>query len=656
MVADAGAVVRVRGFGKRYGKRVAAEEIDLTVSPGELNGLIGPDGSGKSSLMKTIAGVLTFDAGSVEVFGVPLTSEASAERIKDRIGFMPQGLGLNLYPDLSVEENIDFFAEVRLVPRRRLDANKDRLLALTRLQPFRNRPMKNLSGGMKQKLGLICTLIHEPDLLILDEPTTGVDPVSRRDFWRILTTLVRERGIAALVSTAYMDEATRLQQVSLMYHGRMLAQGTPEELHQLVPGTEVRARVEPQMLALQLLRSQFPQSELFGDSLHVFVPDANPRAAERKVRDLLRTLNVLDVTTGPPDLEDVVLTLLQKGSAAGANAVTSSPVYEVMRKPVEPQRKEELAIEALALARNFDSFRAVDRVSFQVRRGELFGLLGANGAGKTTVIKMLTGILPPSEGRGHVAGADMRAASRDIKRRIGYVSQLFSLYLNLTARQNLQLFAGIYGLDSRTARERVGWAVEMGGLAGHEDDATASLPAGLRQRLALGCALLHRPQVLFLDEPTAGVDPAGRRQFWDILFRLAREDGVAILVTTHYMSEAEHCDQIALMHAGRIVASASPTELKSSLVAEAGELLEISAGQPEETLAKLSEAGFTGVSLHGRRVHLLSQAAARDEIQIRDELARRRIPVHEIALRPVSLEDVFVYRIEALERAAGRAA
>jgi ABC-2 type transport system ATP-binding protein len=367
-------------------------------------------------------------------------------------------------------------------------------------------------------------------------------------------------------------------------------------------------------------------------------------------------LNVLDVTTGPPDLEDVVLTLLQKGSAAGANAVTSSPVYEVMRKPVEPQRKEELAIEALALARNFDSFRAVDRVSFQVRRGELFGLLGANGAGKTTVIKMLTGILPPSEGRGHVAGADMRAASRDIKRRIGYVSQLFSLYLDLTARQNLQLFAGIYGLDSRTARERVGWAVEMGGLAGHEDDATASLPAGLRQRLALGCALLHRPQVLFLDEPTAGVDPAGRRQFWDILFRLAREDGVAILVTTHYMSEAEHCDQIALMHAGRIVASASPTELKSSLVAEAGELLEISAGQPEETLAKLSEAGFTGVSLHGRRVHLLSQAAARDEIRIRDELARWRIPVHEIALRPVSLEDVFVYRIEALERAAGRAA
>lgn len=272
-------VVRVSGFGKRYGKRTAAEGIDLTVSRGELNGLIGPDGSGKTSLLKAIAGVLTFDAGTVEVFGVPLTSEAAAERIKDRIGFMPQGLGLNLYPELSVEENIDFFAEVRLVSRERLEANKRRLLALTRLEKFRNRPMKHLSGGMKQKLGLICTLIHGPELLILDEPTTGVDPVSRRDFWSILTTLVREREIAALVSTAYMDEATRLQQISLLFHGRMLAQGTPEELQQLVPGTEVRLRVSQQMTALQLLRSRYPQTEMFGDSLHAFVPEANPDAA-----------------------------------------------------------------------------------------------------------------------------------------------------------------------------------------------------------------------------------------------------------------------------------------------------------------------------------------------------------------------------------------
>lgn len=288
--------------------------------------------------------------------------------------------------------------------------------------------------------------------------------------------------------------------------------------------------------------------------------------------------------------------------------------------------------------------------------GELFGLLGANGAGKTTVIKMLTGILPPSDGRGQVAGADMRAASRDIKRRIGYVSQLFSLYLDLSARQNLELFAGIYGLNSQTARERVAWAVEMGGLGGHENDATGSLPAGLRQRLALGCALLHRPQVLFLDEPTAGVDPAGRRQFWDILFRLAREDGVAILVTTHYMSEAEHCDRIALMHAGRVVASGSPAELKEALVAEAGQLLEISTSQPEETMARLSAAGFTGLALHGRRAHLLSRAVTDDELRIRQVLGRSGIPVHSIARRPVTLEDVFVYRIEALESAEEKAA
>ena len=636
-------VVRVQGFGKRYGKRVAAENIDLTVSQGELSGLIGPDGSGKTSLIKAIAGVLTFDTGTVEVFGAPLTSEAAAERVKDRIGFMPQGLGLNLYPALSVEENIDFFAQVRLVPKHRLEANKSRLLAITRLEPFRKRPMKHLSGGMKQKLGLICTLIHEPELLILDEPTTGVDPVSRRDFWSILTTLVRERGIAALVSTAYMDEATRLQRVSLMFHGKMLAQGTPEEIQKLVPGTEVRLRVHPQMAAFQLLRSQFPQTEMFGDSLHVFVPDANAGAAASKVRTLLTAVSILDMSTGPPDLEDVVLAL--------QNTLPEAEVNIAGARVAPESKRDELAIEAVALTRDFDGFRAADHVSFKVRRGELLGLLGANGAGKTTVIKMLTGILPPSGGRGHVAGADMRAASRDIKQRIGYVSQLFSLYLDLSARQNLELFAGIYGLDSRAARERVSWAIAIGGLSGHENDATGSLPTGLRQRLALGCALLHRPQVLFLDEPTAGVDPAGRRQFWDILFRLAREDGVAILVTTHYMSEAEHCDQIALMHAGRIVANGSPRELKSSLVAEAGELLEISTGEPEETMASLSAASFTGLALHGQRVHLLSRNPANDEVRIREALIRSGIPVYSIAPRSVSLEDVFVYRIEALERA-----
>jgi ABC-2 type transport system ATP-binding protein len=556
----ASVVVRVSGFSKHYGKRIAVEDIDLTVSRGELHGLVGPDGSGKTSLMKAVAGVLTFNAGSLEVFGIPLTSEAAAERIKGRIGFMPQGLGLNLYPDLSVQENIDFFAEVRLVPKNLFEETKSRLLAITRLEKFRDRPMKYLSGGVKQKLGLICTLIHEPELLILDEPTTGVDPVSRRDFWDILTTLVRERRMAVLVSTAYMDEASRLHRISLMYQGRILAQGSPEELQELVPGTEVRLRVEPQIRAVQTLRPHFAQTQMFGDSLRVFVPQADRNAAESQVADLLRTMDVFEITTGPPDLEDVVLTL------AGKQLDTRVLPGIV---PAQEQKRSGLAIEAVALTRDFKGFRAVDGVSFQMRPGELFGLLGANGAGKTTVIKMLTGILPPSGGRGRVAGADMRAMSKEIKSRIGYVSQLFSLYLDLSARHNLELFAGIYRLDARTAKERVAWAIEMGGLTGHEHDATGSLPIGLRQRLALGCALLHRPQVLFLDEPTAGVDPAGRRQFWDILFRLAREDSVAILVTTHYMTEAEHCDKIALMHAGRIVASGSPDELKSSLVAEA---------------------------------------------------------------------------------------
>jgi ABC-2 type transport system ATP-binding protein len=523
-------VVQVRGLRKRYRTRPAVGGIDLDVRRGEIFGLIGPDGAGKSSLMKIVAGVLAADAGAATVFGVLLDSERSAEAVKGRLGFMPQGLGLNLYPELSVEENVDYFARLRLVPEALLASRKETLLAMTRLARFRDRPMKQLSGGMKQKLGLVCTLIHEPELVILDEPTTGVDPVSRRDFWHILGTLVRERGITALVSTAYLDEATRFDRLALLYGGSVLAEGTPAQLLSMAP-------------------------------------DAEP------ARD------------GEPELEAVFVSLLrQRGLAEEA-----APSLDGAQTPSAPTPRDGVAVKAQALTRDFGAFRAVDTLSFEIRHGEIFGLLGANGAGKTTVIKMLTGILPPTGGSGHVAGADMRRAARDVRQRIGYVSQAFSLYSDLTVAENLSLYAGIYGLSAGYSRDRIAWALQMGALRGHERDLARDLPMGLRQRLALGCALLHRPQVLFLDEPTSGVDPLGRRRFWDILLQLARRDGVAILITTHYMSEAEHCDRVGLMHGGRLVELASPAEMKRAVGAQVG---------------------------------------------------------HE-----VSLEDVFVFRVEALERA-----
>ncbi|HHH81869.1 MAG TPA: ABC transporter ATP-binding protein, partial [Chloroflexi bacterium] len=582
-------VVEVQGFCKRYRRQVAVDGVDLSIQPGGIYGLIGPDGAGKSSLMKAVAGVLTYEGGAVDVFGVRVDSEAAAEKVKGRIGFMPQGLGLNLYAELSVEENIDFFAQLREVPSGVLAERKRKLLAMTRLGRFRDRPMKNLSGGMKQKLGLVCTLIHEPELVILDEPTTGVDPVSRRDFWAILAELLRERGITALVSTAYMDEAARFHRLSLVYGGRVLAEGEPEQIRQVVPGVLVEVEAEPQIEALQRLKNDFPQVEAVGPVLRVFVPGASPEAAQEQVAKSLSCLTIKAIHARDPELEDAFVALLRQRKLAGESAAKAA----VMLLD-DPPPRDEIAIEAKGLTRDFGHFRAVDHVGFQVRQGEIFGLLGANGAGKTTVIKMLTGILPPTDGEGHVAGADMRRAGQAIKERIGYMSQAFSLYRDMTVLENIRLYARIYAVPRGQLKSRTDWVIEMAGLHGVEDRLAGNLPMGVRQRLALGCALVHRPRVLFLDEPTSGVDPIGRRRFWDILVQMARVEQVAILVTTHYMSEAEHCDHLALMHAGHIIADATPAQMKQALQQEAGQLLEIATDRPLVALKLLEEAGFEG--------------------------------------------------------------
>lgn len=648
LVEPVSPVIRVTGFHKRYGKIQAVQGIDLEINRGEIYGLIGPDGAGKSSLMKALAGVLTFDAGVVEVFGQKIDSERSAEKIKGRLGLMPQGLGLNLYPELSVQENIDFFARLRLVPEKELSQRKQRLLEMTRLDRFRDRPMKQLSGGMKQKLGLICSLIHEPELVILDEPTTGVDPVSRRDFWGILAELLREQGMTALVSTAYLDEADRFHRVSLLHEGQVLAKGSPDEIRALVPGTLVSLHAEPQLEALSLLTARYPQVLARGTELTVFVEQADRQSALHEVENALQGLQVDNQDVSAPELEDVFIALLRRRGMN--NREQSEAAKKTVPKPASRPAKDVLAIEADQLVRDFGGFRAVDRVSFRVPQGEIFGLLGANGAGKTTVIKMLTGIIRPNAGAGRVAGADMLQAGKAIKERIGYMSQAFSLYQDLTVLENIRLYAGIYGLNRAETTTRTDWIIEMAGLAGFESALSASLPMGIRQRLALGCALVHRPQVLFLDEPTSGVDPVGRRRLWETIFRLSREDGVTILVTTHYMSEAEHCDHLALMFAGRVVADASPSEMKQQVETEAGRLLELETGQPLQALQTLVKNGFPGAAVYGKSIHLLSPSPEVDAAQIKKILSAAGIGLVSAVPRPLSMEDVFVYRVMALER------
>jgi len=650
-------IAEVSKLGKRYGARWALNQVSLHVKKGELFGLVGPDGSGKSSVLKSLAGVLSYDAGSVTVFDQTIDSAKAAEKIKARIGFMPQGLGQNLYRDLSVEENIDFFAKLRLVDERTLATQKARLLQMTRLTPFKNRPMKKLSGGMKQKLGLICTLIHSPELIILDEPTTGVDPVSRSDFWWILSQLIQEQQVTAIVSTAYMDEAVRFDRCAIFNEGQVLALGRVDEINASVAGQVVAVQATPAYEALKQLQLQFEHIEVVGDKIRVYFDAAECAGAEDRVIAALQSPNelsrdpiqILSTRLQPPELEDAFLVLVtrdsakQKTSAQGIKAVEWDHWGENHLSTADQP-----VILAEHLTQQFGDFRAVDNVSFQVKAGEIFGLLGANGAGKTTVIKMLTGILQPTGGNGAVAGQDMRHG-KEIKRRIGYMSQAFSLYLDMTALENLRLYASIYSVDRDLTQARIDWILTLTGLSTVQKQMAANLPVGMRQRLALGCALIHQPSVLFLDEPTSGVDPIGRRQFWDILFQLSRRYQVTILVTTHYMAEAEHCDHLAIMYAGRIIADNSPAALKEEIKAEAGALYALETAAPFKALKILQQNGFEQASLYGQRIHVHSHAIKDDQQKIATLLSDKGLSLLKLYPISLSMEDLFVRRIRQLE-------
>jgi ribosome-dependent ATPase len=484
-------VVTLAGVGLSYSKTLALIDIDLELPSGCMVGMIGPDGVGKSSLLSLISGARVIQRGRVEVLGGDISDAKHREKICPRIAYMPQGLGKNLYPTLSIEENLQFFGRLFGHDAAERRHRIDELTGRTGLKPFLDRPAGKLSGGMKQKLGLCCALIHDPDLLIMDEPTTGVDPLSRAQFWDLIDDIRHERrGMSVIVATAYMEEADRFNWLVAMDGGKVIATGTPSELRE---------------------------------------------------------------RTGTSTLESAFITLLPEEKRRGH--------HEIVVPPLADSDKEEIAIEAQGLTMRFGDFIAVDHVNFRIRRGEIFGFLGSNGCGKSTTMKMLTGLLPATEGKAWLFGHEVDPDDITTRSRVGYMSQAFSLYNELTVQQNLVLHAQLFQVPKADIPGRVDEMVTRFGLENVRHSLPSNLPLGIRQRLSLAVAVVHGPELLILDEPTSGVDPVARDMFWQLMIDLARKDHVTIFITTHFMNEAERCDRISLMHAGKVLVSDKPAVL-----------------------------------------------------------------------------------------------
>jgi ribosome-dependent ATPase len=567
----------IRGVSHAYGTAHALEALDLDIPAGRMVGLIGPDGVGKSTLMGLIAGSKKIQAGSVRVLGGDMADPAHRDAACPRIAFMPQGLGKNLYFELSVFENIDFFARLFGVPDAERAGRIRALLNATGLGPFPDRPAGKLSGGMKQKVGLCGSLIHDPDLLILDEPTTGVDPLSRQQFWSLIDRIRADRpGMSVLVSTAYMDEAQRFDWTIAMDAGRVIATGTPAQLMQ---------------------------------------------------------------RTGATNLEDAFVALLPGAEPGGRRALEIPPRVDSGGEP---------AIQATDLTKRFGSFTAVNRVNFAIGRGEIFGFLGSNGCGKSTTMKMLTGLLPATEGEAKLFGDPVDANDLATRKRVGYMSQAFSLYGELTVRQNLELHARIFQLPHDHTRARIDELVERFGLRAHLDAASEELPLGLKQRLSLAVAVLHEPEMLLLDEPTSGVDPVARDEFWELLIDLSRRQGVTIFVSTHFMNEALRCDRISLMHAGTVLACDTPAELMSSRgtddleTAFIGYIADADAARNPPKSKTETDADAVAPATSAAPTGLTHESVARPGFSLGRLLAYSRREAQEIERDPVRLLFAFV--------------
>jgi ABC-2 type transport system ATP-binding protein len=541
-------LVSVENLSKRFPgmDKPALDNISLNIHPGRMWGLVGPDGAGKTTLIRLINGLLLADSGDIRVAG--LNSRTDAEAIHEFSGYMPQKFGL--YEELSVQENLKLYAELRRVKGSVFDKKLATLLEFTSLKPFTRRLAGKLSGGMKQKLGLACALIGNPRLLLLDEPSVGVDPISRQELWKMVRQLLAE-GMTVVWSTAYLDEAEKCDHILLLNEGKSLFDGPPDNILQQVQGRTFQVRGvasgERRALLLQALKNQAViDGVIQGKNIRIVLKENTPKPQ----LDLKR--HNADWHAVKPCFEDAFIDTLG-GGPGGVSQLAS----QVSRKP----RNDKPVIQAQGLSKRFGDFTAVKNNSFSIYRGEIFGLLGPNGAGKSTTFKMMCGLLQPTRGEAFVTGLNLKTATSAARNRIGYMAQKFSLYGNLNVKQNLKFFSGLYGLSGKPQKNRIDMMISIFDLGQHLKLNAGDLPLGFKQRLALACAVMHEPDVLFLDEPTSGVDPITRREFWLHINSLV-EKGVTVMVTTHFMDEAEYCDRIALIYRGENIATGTPDDLK----------------------------------------------------------------------------------------------
>ena len=540
----------LRAVEKTFAGVTALKSISAEIFPGRLTGLVGPDGAGKTTLMRLMAGLMRPASGSLTVAGLDTVKDA--QQLAEFVGYMPQRFGL--YEDLSVLENMRLYADLRGVGRGDRDGVFARLFEFTRLAPFTSRLAGKLSGGMKQKLGLACALMATPQILLLDEPGVGVDPVSRQDLWRMVQELTSD-GMAVVWATAYLDEAEQCDEVLLLSEGELRFTGPPARLTERLAGRSFRL-VEPRGDRRLLLQQALDlpavgDGVIQGHSIRIVLRENGDKSSVEQLANAAGAR----IEAVAPTFEDAFVDLL--GGGPGGTSALAAQVLEI-------PANDAVVVACHQLTKTFGEFTATDKVSFEVKRGEIFGLLGPNGAGKSTTFKMLCGLLKPSSGEALVTGLNLRDATTEAKLRLGYMAQKFSLYGLLSVQQNLEFSAGVYGLDGAEKRERIAAMVETFQLQRFLKSAPDDLSLGYKQRLALACALMHRPPVLFLDEPTSGVDPITRREFWTHINGLVRK-GVTIMVTTHFMDEAEYCDSVALMHQSRLIALDTPDALKASV-------------------------------------------------------------------------------------------
>ena len=533
----------------------ALDDVSFEIQTGKVTGLIGPDGAGKTTLMRLISGLLVPASGAIEVVGIDVISEPLT--VQSQLGYMPQRFGL--YDDLTVQQNLDLYADLQNIDYKDRKPRFEQLMKMTGMSPFTKRLAGNLSGGMKQKLGLACTLLRSPKLLILDEPTVGVDPVSRRELWEIIYQQVHQVGMSVLLSTAYMDEAERCDEVVLLHEGKLLMQGKPKDLSQPLTGRTFHVSIEGvKHRSLQQVLSNAPtvlDALIEGEGVRVVMEQAVDAEAIELPQVLTQEGHgTISIEPVKPRFEDAFIARLK----------TKINISEqtIITPLLDSNSSDQSVISVDNLTRTFGDFIAVNKISFNVKKGEVFGLLGANGAGKSTAFRMLCGLLPVSSGKVSVAGLDLRIAAADARRRIGYMAQKFSLYSDLSVTQNLNFFSSAYGLSGKQQQQRMAWAIKTFELESYKNTNTGNLPLGYKQRLSFAAALMHEPEILFLDEPTSGVDPLARREFWERTNHLA-EMGVTILVTTHFMDEANYCDHLVIMEAGRILAAGTPLDMKN---------------------------------------------------------------------------------------------